>query len=181
MLFRNVRGTSYAKVETKTVNVKIKNAFAPYLASTSEITFSKDDSVGKTAAELCTNSKDAASKVVEIHNFIAENFTYDNNFAAQINSGAVKNYTPDTNDILKNQTGVCYDFSALFAAMCRSQEIPCVIQKGYLNGVYHAWNLVYIDGAWQAVDMTVAIAKSADAAQFSDCLINAADGNTYKY
>ena len=87
----------------------------------------------------------------------------------QVKTGEVKNYTPDTNAVLAARKGICYDFSALYAAMCRSQGIPCAIARGYLNGGYHAWNMVYIDGAWNAVDMTREIANAnTDAATIGD-------------
>jgi len=180
-LYRNVRGTSYAVVDSETVTVNMNSEFAPYLASTAEITFSKDDAVGKKAADLCNGSKKDSEKVVSIHNYISQNFVYDYAFAEQVRSGAVTNYTPETESILKNQKGICYDFSSLFAAMCRSQNIPCQIQKGYLNGKYHAWNLVYVDGAWQSVDMTVSISKDTDAASFKECLAYTGTGSNYRF
>lgn len=97
---------------------------APYLVSTTEITFSSQDSVGRKAAELCAGLTEDADKVVAIHNYIASHFTYDNIFAAQVAAGQVVNYTPDTARTLETRTGICYDFSALFAAMCRSQGHP---------------------------------------------------------
>ena len=34
--------------------------------------------------------------------------------------------------------------------MLRSQGIPCKIITGYVSpdNIYHAWNMVYIDGTW---------------------------------
>lgn len=180
-LYRNVRGTSYTVAATTTASVSMQNEFAPYLASTAEITFSADDSVGKKAAELCGAFKDDAARVVAIHNFISQNFTYNYDFAGQISSGKITNYVPDTQDILSGKNGICYDFSSLFAAMCRSQEIPCKIQKGYYNGIYHAWNLVYVNDAWQAVDTTASVGKKLNAASFVDCVISEADSLHYKY
>ena len=109
--------------------------------------------------------------MVAIHNYIAAHFTYDNEFAARVRSGEINNYTPETNQILVAQKGVCYDFSALFAAMCRSQGIPCAVAKGYLSGASHAWNMVYINGKWNAIDMTRSIAyKAFNASTLSDCV-----------
>ena len=177
-LYRNTTGTSYQQVESTQVDVAMADALAPYLVSTSEVMFSSTDSVGQKAAELCAGLTSDAEKVAAIHNYIASSFTYDNAFAAQVESGAVKNYIPDTNRTLAAQTGICYDFSALFAAMCRSQGIPCAIAKGYLSGTYHAWNMVYVDGAWNAVDMTRSISyQNTQAVTLSDC-VTALDGYT---
>ena len=163
-LYRNTTGTKYKKVESVTVDVALTDQMSPYLVSTEEITFSDHDAVGRTAASLCSALTNDADKVVAIHNYMAANLTYDNAFGAQIASGAVKNYVPDTNETLQTRTGVCYDFAALFAAMCRSQGIPCKIVRGYLDGGYHAWNMVFVDGTWMAVDMTREISNRNNAA-----------------
>ncbi len=126
-LYRNTSGTSYRRVEQVSVDVALDDPMAPYLVSTTEITFSSEDSVGQKAAELCAGLTEDGDKVVAIHNYIASHFTYDDAFAALVDAGQVVNYTPDTARTLETQTGICYDFSALFAAMCRSQGIPCAI------------------------------------------------------
>ena len=56
-LYRNVSGSSYEEVSSKTMNVTVKDRFAPYLVSTSDIQFSKGDAVSAKAAELCKNAK----------------------------------------------------------------------------------------------------------------------------
>ena len=171
-LYQNISGIKYKKVECVDVNVAMTDPMAPYLVSTEEITFSGDDAVSRKAAELCAGLTADEDKAVAIHNYIAANFTYDSVFGDQVKTGEVKNYTPDTNAVLAARKGICYDFSALYAAMCRSQGIPCAIARGYLNGGYHAWNMVYIDGTWNAVDMTREIANAnTDAATIGDCVI----------
>lgn len=171
-LFRNVSGTSYKRVESKRVTVAMTDPMDVYLVSTREITFAAGDAVTAKADELCAGLTDDGSKVAAIHNYIAANFTYDKAFGDQVRSGAVKNYVPDTNAVLENGKGICYDFSSLFAAMCRSQGIPCAVAKGYLSsGGYHAWNMVYVDGAWNAVDMTREIANHrTGAVTLADCV-----------
>ena len=60
---------------------------------------------------------------------LASRYTYDNKLANEITSGKITKYIPDTAATLKGTTGICYDFSSLFAAMCRSQGIPCALTK----------------------------------------------------
>lgn len=169
-LYSNVSGSSYKKVTSEKAVVAMEDEFAPYLASTEEIKFSADDEIGMKAKELCAGLTDDASKVVAIHNYIAANFTYDREFAANVTSGKVKSYVPSTSDILASGKGVCYDFSALFSAMCRSEGIPCAIEKGMRFGGYHAWNSVYVNDSWQSVDMTVSVANHTSAKTLADCL-----------
>lgn len=171
-LYRNVSGNSYAKVTSTNTVVQLESEFAPYLASTTEITFSKSDAVGETSDQLCSALTEDADKVVAIHNYIASHFTYDKEFAAKVRSGALKTYTPDTSSIIAANKGVCYDFSSLFAAMCRSQGIPCTVEKGMRYGGYHAWNTVYVNNAWYSVDLTVSISNElSNAKSLSDCAI----------
>ena len=92
------------------------------------------------------------------------------------------NYTPDTAHLLERQQGVCYDFSALFAAMCRSQGIPCAVAKGYTTGGYHAWNMVYMNDAWVAIDMTLSIAYGwSDTDEMSDFTVSMNRYYNYAY
>jgi transglutaminase-like putative cysteine protease len=158
-LYRNVSGTKYKRITGKTVKVILDNDLAPFLVSTKEVDFSKDDIVSKKAEEICKDLTDTSSKIIAIHNYIHDNISYDYVFAADVNSGKVKMYTPKAAEVLRSCKGICYDFATLFAAMCRSQDIPCRIQKGYYRSVYHAWNEVYIDGCWYKVDTTTSINK----------------------
>ena len=160
-LYKNVVGYSYKKITSTTIAVKIKNNFAPYLISTDEITFSKTDSVGKRAAKICSGLTSDAKKVKAIQKYMVSNFKYDYALANKIKNGEIASYVPNTRSVLKAKKGICYDLSALYAAMCRSQGIPCTIKKGYVNGTYHAWNKVYINGKWKKVDITASIAKKS--------------------
>ena len=181
-LYRNISGTTYKKVTSQKVTVKMEDELAPYLISTTEITFSEEDAVGQKAAELCDGLTDEADKVVAIHNYIAENFRYNYVFAAAVRNGSIKTYIPDTNAALEELRGVCYDFSALFAAMCRSQGIPCAMAKGYTDNGYHAWNMVYLDEEWVAVDMTTSIAfRSFKAETITECMSSMDIYHDYKY
>ena len=89
----------------------------------------------------------------------------------QITSGKVSKYIPDTNATLNSSKGICYDLSSLFAAMCRSQSIPCSLTKGYAGRSYHAWNKVNVDGAWYQIDLTYAVTERVlNANSLSDCV-----------
>lgn len=170
-LFRNVSGTSYRKVTRTTVHVDMGSELTPYLTSTTKVNFSAGDAVSQMAAQLCKDKSTDAEKVVAIYNYIAANFVYDSALAAQVNSGAVTSYVPHANAVLEAKKGICYDLASLFAAMCRSQDIPCKLTMGYAEGLYHAWNQVYVDGVWQTIDPTYAIARvTAGAADLQGCL-----------
>ena len=150
---QNLSGTSYRVVASQTMRVTIDSANAPYLISTSEVPFTAGDAVTTKAAELCKNAKTDEQKVVAIYNFIAGRYTYDQALADRITSGQVKSYIPSPTATLSGTKGICYDFASLFAAMCRSQNIPCALTKGYAGNSYHAWNKVNVGGKWYAIDL----------------------------
>ena len=156
-LYRNVGGSSYRKIASGSVVIKGLDPLAQYKVSTTEITYSRDDAVGKKANELCKDLKDDGAKVLAVYNYISENFTYDFDFAAKVSAGGGKSYVPDTNAILEAKKGICYDLSALFAAMCRSQGIATKIERGYCAGQYHAWNAAYVGGEWLSFDVTLGV------------------------
>ena len=167
----NVSGTTYQVIGKETVNVKIKNEYAPYLISTADVQFTAGDAVSKKAAEICKGATTDAEKVTAIYNYIAGHYTYDTKLAAEISSGIVSKYIPNTNAALNSSKGICYDLSSLFAAMCRSQNIPCSLTKGYVGRSYHAWNKVNVDGAWYQIDLTYAVTERVrNASNLSDCV-----------
>lgn len=156
---------------TITVNAKIKNEYAPYLISTADVQFAAGDAVSQKAAEICKGAATDAEKVTAIYNYIAGHYTYDAKLADEITSGKVSKYIPDTNATLNSSKGICYDLSSLFAAMCRSQNIPCSLTKGYAGRSYHAWNKVNVDGAWYQIDLTYAVTERVlNANSLSDCV-----------
>ena len=180
-LYASVSGNNYRQVASKSVEVDLSDPMAPYLVSTECVTFNEGDEVSLTASGLCGSLTNDADRVTAIYRYIASGFTYNNTLGEQARQGTVVNYVPDTEYTFDCRSGICYDLSALLAAMCRSQDIPCVIVKGYLNGEYHAWNMVYVNDVWNALDVTRAVLDDdKDIRAFSDC-IAPADGYTPPY
>ena len=63
---------------------------------------------------------------------------------------------------ISTRKGICYDFSHLFAALCRSQNIPCYVVDGTKfddANYHHTWNRIYYNGCWWNVDVTIDIVK----------------------
>ena len=99
--------------------------------------------------KIATGTTDE-EKVKSVYTWMTENLTYDHNY------DCLYQYS-DISKTLQTQTGVCYDISCLFAAICRSQDIPCYIIDGYCRtdrSVQHTWNRVLVNGIWYDVDVT---------------------------
>ena len=156
-IYQNIKDDLYKRIFYKKVYVELENKLSPYLISTYEVNFSKDDDVSKKASEICKLKFMPLVKVCTIHDYVYKNIAYDYDLAANIKSGKIKSYHPKAIDILKNKKGICYDKAVLFAAMCCSQDIPCEIVKGYYKDIPHAWNKVYIKDKWIYIDPSTKI------------------------
>ena len=110
------------------------------------------------ADEICAGCDTDAEKVQAIYSWMVANLEYDYNY------NALFQYF-DVRKTLRTKKGVCFDFSHLFAAFCRSQNIPCYAVDGisYKNNfVQHTWNRVYYDGTWWNMDVTHDITGTAE-------------------
>ena len=102
------------------------------------------------ADEICTGCETDEEKVQAIYQWIIHNFDYDYDYRAFIQYFNVRK-------TLRTHKGVCYDFSNLFAALCRSQNIPCYVIDGTpcdRSTASHTWNRVYYNNSWWDVDVT---------------------------
>ena len=98
-------------------------------------------------AKDCTTQEEVTQKG---HDWLEENIEYD------YEADALYQYF-NIEKTLQTKMGVCYDYSNLFAAYCRSQGIPCLIIDGYRrdnNSYLHTWNRVYFNDTWWNADIT---------------------------
>lgn len=96
-----------------------------------------------------------ARKAFAIHEWRCENLAYDF-YKVNVLGRPRAFYYNDfsgTYDTWTTKIGVCHDFANIFATMCRAQDIPC----NTVDNRTHTWNLVYVNGSWVEVDMTVDI------------------------
>ena len=109
-----------------------------------------DTQTEELADEICAGCETDEEKVQTIYRWIIANFEYDHNYHAIIQYFNVRK-------TLRTHKGVCYDFSNLFAALCRSQNIPCYVIDGTpydCSTASHTWNRVYYNNSWWDVDVT---------------------------
>lgn len=141
-VFENVSGTKYAQVYSTSVELKLRDPFLPYLYSNQYVKFDSAPATVAKGAELVKGASSSVDKIQKIFTWVTQNFTYDYELAKNPPVG----YLPDVDRVLAAKKGICFDYSAVMAAMLRSQGIPCKLVVGYAGTVYHAWINVYIEG-----------------------------------
>lgn len=114
-----------------------------------------DTQTEELADEICAGCESDEEKVQAIYRWIIDNFEYDYDYHAFIQYF-------DVRQTLRTHKGVCYDFSNLFAALCRSHNIPCYVVDGtsYKTAAQHTWNRVYYNNSWWDMDVTNDITAS---------------------
>lgn len=152
-VLENTTGNKYKSVYSDTKDVVFADANAVYLNSTQNVNWAAASDVVAKAKELTAGKSGDEEKVKAIYEYIIGHITYDYELAAN----AVSGYIPNLSQVLAGGTGICYDYSSLFAAMTRSVGIPAKLVMGDSEYVkeYHAWNEVLLNGVWVTVDTTV--------------------------
>lgn len=140
-VFKNVQDTSYSTVHSTSIDVKLTDEFAPFLMPNQYVNYNENTLCVKKAQELTSGMTDMLAMVEEVYSYVVENFKYDTAKASSVQSG----YLPDLDEVFKSNTGICFDYAAVMAAMLRSINIPTKLVIGYSGSVYHAWINVYSD------------------------------------
>ncbi len=154
MVLENINGKKYKVLHKETVTLKLDNSNKVYLQSIQLINWNNEMDAIKKAKELTKDAKNDREKMVAIYNHIINNVNYDYNKAKIVKA----NYVPVIDETLKSGQAICYDYSSLFAAMLRSEDIPTKLLMGRKNDIkdYHAWNQVYLQDVdkWLTIDTT---------------------------
>lgn len=152
-ILEKIKGNTYAFVENKPIEVSMKRTDQVFLASMQEINWNSSSAAVQKSTQLIGKAHSEENQFDLVYAFLIKNLTYDYAKIATLKPG----YLPDVDLTLSTQKGICYDYSALLAAMIRSQGIPTKLVKGYTKNtdVFHAWNEVKINGQWWIVDTTL--------------------------
>lgn len=140
-VLENISGTQYSSILNKEITVKMSNPNYVFLYPNQYVWFTQNSNIVKRSAAICNGYTKTIDKISAIFKYVTTNIIYDYNKAKTVQSG----YLPDVDSILETRKGICFDYAAMMAAMCRAQGIPTKLITGYVspNGVYHAWNEVY--------------------------------------
>ena len=150
-LFENVSGKKYSAEGKVTVDVKLEDAYAPFLGPNQYVNYTEETAAVKTSYELCAGLTDEQAIFETIRAYIKENYNYDYDKAATVQSGTL----PDIDGCYETKTGICQDLAAMAACMLRVQGIPTKLMVGYVGRMYHAWNVVVLNGEEVLYDPTL--------------------------
>ncbi len=151
-LFQEAKAGKFSTLESKNITVKLDDDLLVYLYPNQFVNYGAESTVVAKSVELCEGLSSDADKVKAIFDFCRKKITYDYVRARSVKTG----YLPDVDDVLKQQKGICFDYSAVMATMLRAQNIPAQLVIGYADKGYHAWNNVLVDGKWYRYDSTFA-------------------------
>ena len=152
---QNTSGSNYVELSAESAEVKLASEFEPFLRPNAIVRYDASSACVKKASELVSGAANQGDALSAVCTYVIGNVTYDKDKAAQVANAS--GYVPNPDDTLATGKGICFDYSALGAAMLRSQGIPTRLMTGYVSpeDVYHAWICVYIDGTWQTVQFDV--------------------------
>ena len=124
-----------------------------------------DPFVIQTSDEVCRGCTTDWEKVYAIYTYIVSEFAYDD---IQLNDSKYV-YQDDTPTLIRRKIAICEGFANIFAALCRVQKIPAVVQFGVTQTFdeflgdkskrdnewpNHAWAAVCLEGKWYYLDPT---------------------------
>lgn len=180
----------YAALIDDTLSISVSDEVSMFLYPNRYVSFTKQSDAVAKGAEVCAGMDGTLEKIAAIFVYITDNITYDKQLAATVTSG----YVPDPDSVLAKKSGICFDYSSLFAAMARSQGIPTRLAVGYASpDIYHAWNEVYTEETgWITPELYLAkygynlldatfYAGAADKAQVSEYISDAGNYSVVYY
>ena len=132
-----------SKVSYKKTNINQYTYYITYMEKgfkLQEIVNDYNDRIKSIASSMNKKASDY-EKVVQIKNYIVDNFEYDYSLAIH-----------DPYTMLLKNIGVCTAYSQLFKSLCDEMNLDCKIVLS--NYDKHDWNIVKINGAWYHADIT---------------------------
>ncbi|MHB1315064.1 MAG: transglutaminase-like domain-containing protein [Christensenellales bacterium] len=151
-LYENMQGSTYRQLFSRELTIQMDDPDSVFLFSNMVVNYENKEMVSAMALVLTQYAQTESDKLQAIYDYVISHISYDYQKINNINTS----YIPDVDEILASGKGICYDYSALMAAMLREARVPAKLIKGYRsdNTTYHAWNEVLIDGEWITIDAT---------------------------
>lgn len=175
-IFQNTHDDSYVTLDPTpiTLDVVMDSEFEPFIRPSVYCEYGESSACVQKANELAQGAENQGDVLRAVYSWISENIAYDKEKAREL--ADAKGYVPDPDKTMQSGKAICFDYASLAAAMLRSQGIPTKIVTGYVSpdNIYHAWNMVYLDGTWVSARVSV----SADAWSRIDITLVSLEGET---
>ena len=154
-VMQKIEGSNYIQLFATTAKVVLDSEFEPFLSPSIYCDFSESSACVQKARELAEGANSQAAVAEAIYNWVVENVDYDTAKAKELKNAS--GYIPNPDETFTTGAGICFDYASLTAAMLRSVGIPTKIVTGYVSdgSIYHAWNMVYLEGRWVNMSFTV--------------------------
>lgn len=129
-----------------------KNLYKAYLAADQQVPSDRQE-ITELAAAVTGKEKNPYKKARLLYDSMRENYK----LQATLRTGMA-----DPIDLLKRKSGDCFDFAAVYAALCRSAGIAAVQVTGVViddkgDSHTHSWTELYLeDFGWFPVDLSLA-------------------------
>jgi transglutaminase/protease-like cytokinesis protein 3 len=117
------------------------------------------ENIDNKAKSLVSDVDDSKSKAYILYKWISKNITYDYEKASLISENS-SGLSSGAKVAFETRKGICFDYSALYIAMCRATglKVRLITGLGYsgLSWGDHAWNQVYSpeENRWIDLDTT---------------------------
>lgn len=154
--FQQLEGTKYTPIYTAAFTAEMPDEDRVFVYPSQYVWYTNEEDAVRLSYSLCSGTDDPEEMTRIIYDYLVENMSYDYDKAADVSAGKLTGYIPDLGEVLAAGKGICFDYAGLLAAMLRAHEIPVRLVIGYLSpeGIYHAWNQVYIGDEWVWMDAT---------------------------
>ena len=154
-IMQNTSANNYVEIASATAQVALATEFEPWLRPNVFCDYDDASACVAQARELAAGAANEGDVVRSIYRWVVDNIAYDYGKAGELANAT--GHVPDPDRTLAELTGICFDYASLSAAMLRSLGIPCQVVTGYVapDALYHAWNMVYIDGSWVSVEFSI--------------------------
>lgn len=154
--FQQLEGTKYTPIFTASFIAEMPNEDRVFVYPSQYVWYTNEEDAVRLSYTLCSGVDDPEEMTRIIYSYLVEHMSYDYDKADDVSSGRLSGYIPDLGEVLAAGKGICFDYAGLLAAMLRAHEIPVRLVIGYLSpeGIYHAWNQVYLGDEWVWMDAT---------------------------
>lgn len=146
-LYGNIDTYSF-RIPTYSNNKSVFNFYMTYRESGAQLK-KVNKKVKKALNSLKLTGKSRLEKLRLIHDYIANNVSYDT---------SLSKFTAYDGLVSSAHATVCQGYALLYYKMCTDAGIPCRFVGGYGttggNRISHAWNLVKLGSKWYYVDVT---------------------------